>query len=272
MSEIASVFETLSLLTPYEVEGKKKIRLGARNDGGYICLDFMDPSQAVISYGIGLEVSLELSLAQRGHDVLLFDHTVEGPPVAHPRFHYVKEGVGGEIDPAQRLSTLTDHLQRFMPDRRGLLLKMDAEGGEWGALNDIAPDMLCRFDQIWIEMHHLDRLGDGGWRATAHAALAKLAAHFTLFHVHANNYEPLYEVEGFPVPNPLELSWVRTDLIRRGPNGTLYPTRLDAPSFPNKPERLLWFWPFLPLGDYPEVVQKRMADVARRADADMAIY
>jgi hypothetical protein len=42
MSEIASVFETLSLLTPYEVKGKKKIRLGARNDGGYICLDFMD--------------------------------------------------------------------------------------------------------------------------------------------------------------------------------------------------------------------------------------
>lgn len=130
-----------------------------------------------------------------------------------------------------------------------MILKMDVEGAEYESLLAVSDETLLRFDQIVLELHHLKLLGQPRARRRFTRLLKKLNRAFTIFHVHANNhagYNGLTIIEGVVVPNLLELSFVRTSLVTRGPSSTLYPTRLDYPNCSSKPELPLLFYPFIP--------------------------
>ena len=74
-----------------------------------------------------------------------------------------------------------------------------------------------------------------------------LAARFTLCHVHANNFCTVRILaDCFPIPETLELTYIRSDLVTRTPSRTFYPTEIDEPNYPQFPELLLWYFPFLP--------------------------
>ena len=242
-----SVFETLTLLTPYDIADFRKVRVGIKDgDGGYVMLDKFSPEQKIFSYGIGGTVDFELEFANRGHDVFMFDHTIEALPQTHPRFTYAKEGVAGTDQPGASLFSMSHHLARHATDETNMILKMDVEGAEWDALGAASSNLLSRFEQITLEMHDLWRLGDPDFRASVAAVLEKLARHFTLFHVHSNNYADLCFVNGLLVCPVIELSYIRSDLARRLPSATVYPTLLDPPNNPGVRDHLLLFYPFFP--------------------------
>ena len=71
-----SVFDALSLLTPYDVD-IPKIRIGPKTDGGYVLLDRFEVGQPVLSYGISTEFQFDIEMAERGHCVYMFDHTID---------------------------------------------------------------------------------------------------------------------------------------------------------------------------------------------------
>ena len=54
------------LLRPQQARGVKKVRLGASNDCGYVCLDDFDGLEAALSLGIAAEVSWDAEMADRG--------------------------------------------------------------------------------------------------------------------------------------------------------------------------------------------------------------
>jgi hypothetical protein len=84
----------------------------------------------------------------------------------------------------------------------------------------------------------------------ARSGLAKLASRFTLCHVHANNFGNVRVIANcFPIPEALELTYVRTDLVTRAPSTTVYPTELDRPNFHHFPELMMWYFPFIPGSD-----------------------
>jgi methyltransferase FkbM-like protein len=243
------IVQTLSLLTPYDLCAERKVRIGnPTGDGGYVFLDRLRTSQKVYTFGIGSDVTLDLDFATRGHEVFLMDHTISEPPAEHERFCFISEGIAGVSDPARGLFSLAEHLSRRRDDDSDLILKMDVEGAEWETLSAATPDVLCRFEQIVFEAHGLTGVVDGAQRAKVRRVLANLDASHTLFHVHANNATPLGMVEGLPIPDLLELSYVRTDLVTRTPSTTLYPTALDMPNTRRGPDILLSFFPFLPCG------------------------
>ena len=75
------VLEILALLTPYEVPEMTRRRFGNRGgDGGYVLLEQLLTDQPVISAGIGRQISFDLEMAERGHEVHMFDHTIAAPP------------------------------------------------------------------------------------------------------------------------------------------------------------------------------------------------
>jgi len=128
-----------------------------------------------------------------------------------------------------------------------IILKMDVEGAEYDALGAVDDATLGRIDQIVMEIHGLKKL----WRPKRLEAfvkmMTKLNGRFTLFHVHANNYDgrELHVLSGLPVSNLLELTYVKSSRVRRSPSTTVYPTLLDQPNLPWV-DKLLWFYPFLP--------------------------
>lgn len=245
---VQTVFEVLSLLTPYDVTSARKMRIGAPYDGGYIMLDMLQPRQTVFSFGLSLNILYEFDLAMRGHRLFMFDHTIDGLVMAHPGFHWFKEGLGATDDPAGLLFSLDHHLQRVPAQEDGMVLKIDVEGAEWDVLAAMPPATLRRFDQIVLELHDFRRLGEPEWRARASAGLRKLTQSFTIHHVHANNYAPVVVLDGWPVADVVEISLVRTELVTRSPSSALLPTYLDAANDPRRPDLPLWFFPYFPTG------------------------
>jgi hypothetical protein len=136
------VFETLCLLTPYDIPNRRKIRVGSSNDGGYIMLDCFTPGQKVFSYGLSWNIAYELDFAKRGQTVFMFDHTIDALSVDHPNFRWAKEGIAANAVPELLLSTLADHVARYAPDGRDMILKLDVEGAEWETLAAMPDDLL----------------------------------------------------------------------------------------------------------------------------------
>jgi hypothetical protein len=261
------IIDALSLLTPFDID-KPKIRIGPRGDGGYVLVDDIGPEQAVVSYGIGAEYRFDLEFAEAGHDVFMFDHTIDMPHPPHPRLHFFKEGAAGQSRPDEMLYSIADHLRRHRIRAERLIVKMDVEGAEFEALTAVPDDLLAQFEQIVVEVHTLNRLQDAGYRDKFCALFRKLNRIFTLFHVHSNNFAGtagISLVGGMPVPRIMELSYVRARSVSRRPSGTLYPTALDFPNVGGT-DHLLWMFPFMPTSAHPEMFAACADRVALQQD------
>ncbi len=245
----AQIMEALLLLMPRDAVGVGKLRLGGPHDGGYVLLDRLDPAQAVMSFGVGPTVTFDRELAERGHAVLLFDHTVDALPEEHPRFTWFREGVSGIADPEASLFPLAHHMARLPAGTTDPILKMDVEGAEWDAIGMAPSGLLRRFAQITVEFHTLLRLDDAAFRAQAMRAWRALAADFAVVHVHGNNFGETGFVGGLPLPDTIEVSYARRDLFPTAPSATFYPTPYDTPNFDERPDIPLWFYPFHPGGE-----------------------
>ena len=241
------LFDTLRLLTPYDVTGRK-VRIGSANDGGYVMMDRFTPGQIIFSYGLSWNIAFEFDLANRGHQLFMFDHTIDRLTMEHRHFTWLKEGLSEATSSQDSLYSLTDHLARLAPNANGMILKLDVEGAEWSVFEKMPSETLLRFEQVVVEMHDLRRFVEPEWRSRAFVALRRLTEHFTIHHVHANNHGPLVVADNiFPVADVIEISLVRSDLVERSPLSVFLPTQLDGPNDPARPEIPLWFFPFVPM-------------------------
>jgi hypothetical protein len=255
-------FYALSLLTPWEID-VPRVRIGPNHDGGYILADRFDPTQQpVMSYGIAKEYEFDREMAKRGHQVFMFDHTIEGIVDTDPLMRWYKEGVSGEFDssrpklvngvdrPEENLYSIESHLERMNISGNRIILKMDVESAEFGALSYISDEALQRFEQITLEVHALGSLDHSILYQKVFISLfERINRFFTLFHVHANNCdgpESYVYVGGMPISNLIELSYVRTDTVNRSQNNTVYPTLFDYPGQKTIRDKLMWIYPFLP--------------------------
>jgi len=266
------VVEALSLLAPFDID-KPKIRIGPRTDGGYILGDCLSSSQSVVSYGIGKEYRFDAEMARRGHEVYMFDHTIAGIKAEHRRLHFFREGIAGHTNASDSVFSVKDHLDKHHIRGDRLILKMDVEGAEYGAFDMLPCDTLNRFEQIILEIHWLDRLEEFIFRDRFCRVLRKLNSAFTLFHVHANNWNGqngLAIVGGVPVSSLLELSYIKSSIVHRQPSQTLYPAKLDYPNISQFQDKLLWFYPFLPTSLSKESFAECAARVERFHDLQTA--
>lgn len=240
------IVQALGLLRPYDIDCPKR-RFGPKGDGGYVLADRVRPEQAIFSYGISTEYRFDTLMAEAGHEVFMFDHTIDGIVASNERMHWFQEGVAGAPSEEPKLGTLADHIDRYAPDRDNLILKMDVEGAEFPSLLKTPLDHLSRFEQICLEVHGIGELANSRFRERFVRLFRKINSLFTLFHVHANNYygEMPFYVDGMAVANLLELTYIRSDLVQRRPSQTVYPTSLDYPNTA-RPEMFLWFFPFFP--------------------------
>lgn len=254
------IIDALVLLRPYDID-IPKIRYGSAGDGGYVFANAMLPSQPVLSFGVSNNCDLEFDFAERGHKVVMFDPSVEGPPKQHRNFTFHKIGLAGKSDPAAGYVSLSTALDMAgYVGRSDVILKCDIEGAEFAAIADAPQEILLQFEQIALEAHWLNKLISPIFREEYSRCFQKINSFYTLFHVHANNCTPLmviggskynnnHVVGGAVVAQVVELSYIRSNKVRRSPSRTVYPTLLDQPNHPKYPDHLLTFFPFLPCSD-----------------------
>jgi hypothetical protein len=252
----ASVQAALELLTPSTVINVAKIRVGnPTGDGGYVMLDLINAGEQAFSYGISDDATFEEDLADRGLTIAMFDHTINELPSKHERFLFVKQGLAGYASKDGQLAPLSQQLQH-LPEANNMLLKVDIEGWEWNWLSKEDGSVLSRFKQIVMEMHGLEKLADPVWRQNFVSCLEKLSASHVLYHVHANNHRELVEIDGYKITPVLEVAFVHRSCVEIVDNTELYPHKLDFPNLGPRNDIVLDFFPFLPVSQSRDQLQR----------------
>ncbi len=226
------ILDLIAMIRPVSMTEVSKVRVGNDWDGGYVLPETALHCDAVLSIGVGPDVSFDMAFAERGARIMQFDHTVEQAPSAHENFSFYRMGWGPET--TDTLLSFPDIMARFgaLSPRRALL-KFDIEGYEYPVLEAIEAEDLRQFEVIVCEFHHLNRLADLGFYKTAKACFEKLLRFHALVHLHANNCGGLSVVGGVPMANVMEFSFLRRDLDSfTGPSPDPIPGPLDRPNHP----------------------------------------
>ncbi|MEO0547235.1 MAG: FkbM family methyltransferase [Pseudomonadota bacterium] len=179
-------------------------------------------------------------MADAGHTVFQYDHTVRDPAPDDSRMVFFPFGIDGHRSMDGRMRTLEDLLRSNGHQTcDDLILKMDVEGSEWPVLSTIGEGTLAQFTQIVVELHGLAKLGSKrDWRKVEPALRAMTLNHVPV-HIHGNNCSRTVEVNGRPFPNVLEVTLLRKDQAVFADRYCSFPTELDAPNDPNLPEIIL---------------------------------
>jgi hypothetical protein len=213
----------------------EKIRLGSKGDGGYILVPSMK-YDLFLSAGICYNVDFENDFLKMYPSVpcFAFDRTIQQLcPEANEKIQWISKNIG-----AQETDRETN-LHKFLDNYHDIFLKMDIEGGEYSWIQSCSDSQLQHLKQIVIEVH---------WPTTLEKwdmVYGRLKNTHWLVHVHGNNYCGCFQMEGRPIPEVLELTYIRkSDWPALHYNTIGFPIELDSPNNPSLPEHGLRGFPF----------------------------
>lgn len=182
------------------------IRIGSTNDGGYVLLDKDYSKSLLISGGISNDNNFELALGNLGAKVHQIDYSITVPPREHPLLTFSAERIVGEKSKDSKLDVTLDELVARIPNLSGLdlLLKLDIEGSEWDVLE--TSQTLDKFDQIFLELHYMDRISNPNYAKKSIKALERLLKGFFPVFISGNNCCGFVILGGFAVPRVIEMT------------------------------------------------------------------
>lgn len=227
----------LKLLKPVCIDSEK-IRLGQNQDGGYVINKVAIESSSVLyTYGVGGDTGYEVAYRNMtGNSVMLYDPTIDMPNPPEGMTFY-KRGLGGNGN-----DLFSIHFSVNWSINNKVLLKIDTEGAEYEYFmnEDIAFLSEC-CTGIILEVHHLN---EPMRQLIFKRILKDLQKYFYLTHIHGNNWGGEFGLEGFSVPNVLELSFVNKQICKLSDTvcSEIYPVPgLDFPNRADQPDCSLLF-------------------------------
>ena len=237
--------EALRYVKPVFID-KNLIRLGSRHDGGYVLAEDLLNSGISYSLGVGGNSWFDMVLESKGYSAYLYDYTQD---------HIIKDGKEYIIPEDQNIFfnkigiDSYNHgnfktIDQIIKDNKhtketNMLLQCDIEGSEWDIFSHISQSTLTKFSQILIEFHTLyENMVDDIKYNKMLTSFKNLAENFVPFHVHGNNCSipPTFKIDGKDVPNTLEVSYARKDLVEILEGTPVFPTKLDSPNHRAKPD------------------------------------
>ncbi len=243
------------------------IRLGRKNDGGYViprCV--FQQCDALLSLGICDDWSFDAQFKAHLPNAMIhaYDHTTSRRQLMREKNSQMRKLFKGQASWAcykhkkQLLESYDSffsqdacHFQERVRSRieqvndvtidtifsrlhtQHLFLKMDIEGDEYRIIDDIlryAPNIRG----LAIEFHHTDHL-----RMVFLATIEKLLQRYEIVHLHANNWGHL-AADG--LPDVLEITFLDKQLSNGSQRRSELPiVGLDAPNNPDRPDYFLKF-------------------------------
>lgn len=207
------------------------------------CIMLDDFSGIKIAYDacIDRDASWDDAIAERGINVFAYDLAPNALPEMNPRIRRFKNGLTGKLDPAHPdLETLPRLIeQNGHSNENNMLLKMDIEGAEYSVLQSIDAKTLKRFKQIVVEFHGLIY---ADLENVIGISIDKLNATHQLVHVHGNNGGKFIMRGGLLLPEMLECTYLRRSDYKFVESTRFFPTPLDKPNRPHRPEINLGYW------------------------------
>ena len=219
-------FEHLQYLTTYSFS--KKIRLGNKHNGGYVIANDIGDYDCYISAGIGNDESFSYDFLQnyKVKNTGAFQLDVVSLPKNYPveMVHY-KRNVSNVSDNKRA------NLSYFMKNYNNIFLKMNMEGNEYLWLDYVSVNDLKKFKQLLIKFHGTN---DNTWNCdykTKVNIFKKLSETHYIIHAHGNSYQDTQLKTDVNIPNVIELTFIRKDLlITPKLNTDKLPMNIDYPN------------------------------------------
>lgn len=187
-----------------------KVRLGRKNDGGYVIAELPLEYDCLLSCGISDDISFEVDFMRKYPNVpcYAFDGTIDKlpqlPEDIAKNFHYVKKNIGGVTTDNQ--TNLKEYLKKY----NNVFVKMDIEGYEYIWLESLNFGELKKIKQFVVEFHHPF--------SHKNENMNKLLYYHRLIHFHPNNCcgcldaeyrEPDTPTINFKIPRVFECTYIR---------------------------------------------------------------
>ena len=225
------ILGNLKLLRAVNLGEGRLIRVGPHGEGGYVIFDMLNELNTIVSIGIGMDTSFEEDLNYKSNRSLLFhlfDHTARPIRKLPENFNFYSTGIASYVE-GNHLITLEAIVQRCLNEHSVSLLKIDVDGSEYEALPQVRRETYSHFEQIVIEFH--DLAGNSMLDGTLRKILQTLSEDFFVIHLHPNNFEPWVSVEGFALPNVLEVTFLNRKYLNQTNNElVIFPRQDDAPN------------------------------------------
>ena len=218
-----------------KIEDSRIVRIGPNKDSGYVIADlFNKPS--IVSGGAGKNIDFEISLAQHGSKVMIFDPTIKKLPAYHENIEHIKMALEGKPSGEFAKSTSLGNLQlsRF---EDGHYLKLDIEGSEWNVLENLG-DGIQIYDQLIIEFHNLYMITNQQFRQTVISVITTLCDNFKLINFHPNNWRTFVFFGKAGIPEVFEATFIRNDHAVGERKANEFLNFANNPSRPNLPNAI----------------------------------
>lgn len=208
-------------------------RLGQNSDGGYV-LSPEFQSRLCLNLGVGYEVTADLDLISRGFKLYAFDGTVPNPLPGEAAYSFIQKNIGytkGDDGITNLANIFSEHPELNEVD----LILLDIEGHEHEVLKNEL-NYVVKANQVVVEFHGLDLLGDHQFAAGLIKILKKLSKTHSPIHVHANNSGGAIHLGSASWPTILEVTFLKHEFCTSELNYGPYPTPIDFPNVDVRPD------------------------------------
>lgn len=220
-------------------------RHGRYNDGGYVVPEIaFTKSDVLLGYGIADDPSFEIEYSKKYNKPSYgFDCGVQSTPANSPNFIFLSECIDSakylykNQQASNNISSFSEQINRLKLNNKKLFIKMDIEGAEYQAFEDIK-NYHQNITGIVLEIHFIDRLST----LKALKLLEDLNKHFYLIHIHGNNCINYHlnspKING-KMPRILELTFINknlTNFVWNTAGSINSPAPIDMPNCKERPE------------------------------------
>lgn len=218
--------------------GYKLIRVGAKNDGGYLVPDILDQIEYCFSPGVGKVYEFEKEIYQKKIPIFLADGSIEKDNIKIDSFDFVKKNISSFN--GQNNLTLERWINlKLNKKNSNLILQMDIEGSEYEAINATSEEYLNLFKIMIIEFHFLEKIYNRLGYNTVKNCLSKIRESFEVAHIHPNNCLGFFYICGEKFPTALEITFLRKDLCKKINRIKELPNILDQKNIKDLPDIFL---------------------------------
>jgi hypothetical protein len=222
--------------------GWELVRIGPPfGDGGYLIPDDLNGIKGCVSPGVSEMMDFELQLANEfGIPSYLFDGSIKDLPAKHELITFTSKFIGSELN--ENFISLSNALTSIGGERKDLILQMDIEGHELGALLALSKEELSVFRIIIIEFHRLqDWQNKSLFEYFVEPALKALLDNFDVVHLHPNNCDGVFYLRKNRIPRAIEVTFHHKSRRRSEPVLCEIPHHLDSPNSSEVPDIKLKF-------------------------------
>ena len=195
--------------------GHNLIRIGKKNDGGYLIPNILKKINYCFSPGVGLLTSFEDHLKKKKIISFLADGTVNDPSSKNKKYLFIKKNLNNFNN--NRNMTLKKWMSDMLLNKKkggGLMLQMDIEGSEISIINHAKNSDLKKFTVMVIEFHYFQSVATKEGLIIYNIVFSKILKNFIIVHAHPNNCCGFSKIKSINIPNIIEFTFLNKKMAK----------------------------------------------------------